>query len=61
MEGQTKLSAGQIGRANLPNYLGHLYPSSRSLVPIVSVMRTRVRGHGNPCTWVWMLMYAGRK
>ena len=71
MEGQTKLSAGQIGiliNARIKDMamwlmedFGHLYPSSRSLVPIVSVMRTRVRGHGNPCTWVWMLMYAGRK
>ena len=38
--------------ASLPNYVGHLYPRFWARLPKTMGIRTRVRGYGNPCTWV---------
>lgn len=37
---------------SLPNYVGHLYPRLWARLPKTLGIRTRVRGYGNPCTWV---------
>lgn len=38
--------------ASLPNYVGHLYPRLWARLPKTLGICTRVRGYGNPCTWV---------